>query len=368
LTSSVEAIDRHNKLASQQLWQKTRTGVETMEFQELNSDQRREAINTQQRYAALREAKARAEGYRGSMIWTETKGHEYLVRSYYNKAGLRRQSSLGPRSPKTEETKAEYERGREEAENRLKDLKATIDRQAAINRAIGLGRVPLLGAKIIRELDQTGMLGSGIRVLGTNAIYAYEAAAGVRIDPGLTTTEDIDLLFDSRGGLTFVATDEVSERSLLQVLRKVDRSFEKSKHTFRAVNRDGYLVDLIKPMRAPPWQAEPEMIGKDPNDLLAAEIEGLAWHESAPSFEAVAIDEKGEPLRIIATDPRVWAAHKLWLSNRKDREPLKRRRDEAQARIVARLVAKYMPHLPFVSEELRMLPKDVVENAAPLFK
>ena len=128
------------------------------------------------------------------------------------------------------------------------------------------------------------------------------------------------------------------------------------------------LVDLIKPMRTPPWQAEPEMIGKDPNDLLAAEIEGLAWHESAPSFEAVAIDEKGEPLRIIATDPRVWAAHKLWLSNRKDREPLKRRRDEAQARIVARLVGQYMPHLPFVSEELRMLPKDVVENAAPLFK
>ena len=182
-----------------------------MEFQELNSDQRREAINTQQRYAALREAKARAKGYRGSMIWTETKGHEYLVRSYYDKAGLRRQSSLGPRSPKMEETKAEYERGREEAANRLKDLKATIDRQAAINRAIGLGRVPLLGAKIIRELDQTGMLGSGIRVLGTNAIYAYEAAAGVRIDPGLTTTEDIDLLFDSRGGLTFVATDEVSD-------------------------------------------------------------------------------------------------------------------------------------------------------------
>jgi hypothetical protein len=55
-------------------------------------------------------------------------------------------------------------------------------------------------------------------------------------------------LFDSRGGLTFVATEEVSERSLLQVLRKVDRSFEKSTHTFRAVNRDGYLVDLIKPM------------------------------------------------------------------------------------------------------------------------
>jgi hypothetical protein len=342
-------------------------GVETMEFQELNNDQRREAVNTQQRYAAYREAKSRADGYRGSMVWTETKGHEYLVRSYYDKTGLRRQSSLGLRSPETEKTKAEYERGRMEAERRLKEMKAVIARQAAINRAVGLARVPLLGARIVRELDQTGTLGSGIRVLGTNAIYAYEAAAGVRIDPGLTTTEDIDLLFDSRGGLTFVATEDVSEQSLLQVLRKVDRSFEKSSHTFRAANRDGYLVDLIKPMRSPPWKAEAEMIGRDPDDLLAAQIEGLAWHESAPSFEAVAIDEKGEPLRIIATDPRVWAVHKLWLSKRKDREPLKRRRDEAQARVVAHLVVEYMPHLRFAPEDLRMLPKDVVEDAAPLF-
>ena len=57
-------------------------------------------------------------------------------------------------------------------------------------------------------------------------------------------------------------------------------------------------------MRSPHRNAEPEMIGMDPDDLLAAEIEGLAWHESAPSFEAVVIDEKGEPLRIVATDPR----------------------------------------------------------------
>jgi hypothetical protein len=211
------------------------------------------------------------------------------------------------------------------------------------------------------------MLGSGIRVLGTNAIYAYEAAAGVWIDPGLTTTEDIDLLFDSRGGLTFVATEDVSQRSLLQVLRRVDRSFEKSKQAFRATNAEGYLVDLIKPMRNPPWQSGPEMIGTDPDDLLAADIEGLGWHENAPSFEAVALDEKGEPLRIVATDPRVWAAHKLWLSKRQDRDRIKRQRDAAQARTIALLVTKYMPQLPYDMEQLRMLPKSVFQDAAFLF-
>jgi hypothetical protein len=338
-----------------------------MEFQELNNDQRREAVNTRQRYAAYQEAQAKADAYRGSMVWNTIKDHQYLVRSSYDKSGIRRQSSIGLRSPELEKIKLEYERGRAEAKSRLKEIRTVIDRQAAINRAVGLARVPLVGAKIIRALDNTGMLGSGIRVLGTNAIYAYEAVAGVQIDPGLTTTEDIDLLFDSRGGLTFVATEDISERSLLHVLQKVDHSFKKSNQTFRAVNRDGYLVDLIKPMRTPPWTADHGKIGADPSDLIAAEIEGLAWHESAPSFEAVAVDEKGEPLRIVATDPRVWAAHKLWLSKRSDRDPIKRKRDEAQARTIAQLVAKYLPHLPFVQEQMRMLPKEIFDEAEPLF-
>lgn len=338
-----------------------------MQFQELNNDQRREAVNSQQRYAVYREAKARALAYRGSMVWNEINGQQYLVRSFYDKAGIRKQTSLGPRSPETENTKLEHDRGRVEAETRLKDIKEVLQRQAAINRALGLGRVPLIGARVVRALDDAGMLGAGIRVLGTNAIYAYEAVAGIRIDPGLTTTEDIDLLLDSRSSLTFVATEDVAERSVLRVLRRVDRSFQRSQQTFRAVNRDGYLVDLIKPLRSPPWTADRDKIGTDPDDLTAAEIEGLSWHESAPSFEAVAIDERGEPLRIVATDPRVWAAHKLWLSKRQDRDPIKRQRDAAQAHAIGQLVAEYLPHLPFALEQLRMLPKAVFDEAVSLF-
>jgi len=338
-----------------------------IEFQELNGDQRREAVNTQQRYAAYREATERHESYRGSMVWKEINGREYLARSHYGKSGVRRQTSLGLRSKKTEVLKREFERGRSEARERLKNLKALIARQSAINRAVGLSRVPLIVAKILRALDHAKILGSGIRVLGTNAIYAYEAAAGIRIDPGLTATDDIDLLFDARRNLTFVAQHDVTYPSLLHLLQKVDGSFRRSSQTFRAANNDGYLVELIKPLRNPPWQKERGQVGAAAEDLLAAEIEGLAWHENAPSFEAIAIDEKGEPFRIVATDPRVWAAHKLWLSKRLDREPIKRRNDEAQARTIARLVATYMPNLPYVADEMRMLPKDVFEDARPLF-
>jgi len=339
-----------------------------MIFQDLNNDQRREAVNTQQRFQALRRAKTAADSHRGSLTWIVSKGHEYLMRTYYDKSGLRRQTSLGPRSADTEKIKTDFEARRAAADDALKNLRETMDRQAAINRALGLGRVPLIGARIIRALDEFGLLGSGIRVLGTNAIYAYEAAAGVQIDPGLATTEDIDLLLDARGGLTFVADEEVSESSLLKVLKRVDTTFDRSNDQFRAVNRDGYLVDLIKPMENPPWKEAADKIGSDPEDLSAVSIDGLVWLQNSPPFEAVAIDEKGEPVRIVTPDPRVWAVHKLWLSRRDDRQPIKRKRDASQAEAVASLVATYLTHLPFDEKELRMLPKHLVVEAAPLFK
>ena len=338
-----------------------------MQFQQLNNDQRRKSVNSQQRFEALRDAKRAWHTHRGSVTWKSSKEREYLVRSFYDKAGLRKQTSLGLRSPETEKMKLEFAARRDAAEARLKNLRGTMERQAAINRALGLGRVPLIGARIIRALDDFGLLGSGICVLGTNAIYAYEAAAGVRMDPGLATTEDIDLLLDARGGLTFVADDEVPERSLMKILRRVDGSFERSKEMFRAVNRDGYLVDLIRATQNPPWRNAPDKVGADPEDLSAVQIEGLVWLQNAPPFEAVAIDEKGEPVRIVAPDPRVWTIHELWLSKRADRQPIKRQRDAAQSEAVAALVATYLTHLPFDAEQLRMLPKELVAEAAPLF-
>lgn len=338
-----------------------------MEFHELNNDQRRETVNSRQRYQGLQEAKVRAQGYRGSMVWSKIKGREYLIRSAYGRYGVRRQSSLGARSAATERIKAEYDRGRQEVARHLTELRAVLKRQSAVNRAVGLGRVPVTASRIIRAIDAAGMLGSALRVVGTNAIYAYEATAGVRIDPGLTTTEDIDLLFDSRRRLTFAATDAGVQRSLLRVLQKVDRSYQRTPQTFRAANREGYLVDLIRPKRDPPWQSKPDRVGNDPSDLVAVQISGLEWHENAPAFESVAIDEKGEPLRIVTTDPRIWAAHKLWLSQQLDREPVRRRRDEAQARVVGRLVARYLAHLQFLPEELRMLPRGIAQEAASLF-
>jgi hypothetical protein len=336
-------------------------------FVELNPDQRREAINARQRFEAWREARARERAFRGSMVWSKTKGYDYLMRVAYDKRGRRRQSSLGRRNEEMERIKADFERGREEARGRLRALDQTVARQAAVNRALGLGRMPLIAARILRALDDNGLLDGGIRVIGTNAIYAYEAAAGVHVDPGLTTTEDIDLLLDSRARLAFVATEDFESPSLLRILQRVDKTFLRTEREFRAANRDGYLVDFVKALRNPPWSESVTRIGEDADDLAAVEIEGLAWLESAPVFEATVIDQRGGPFRLVTVDPRVFAIHKRWMSERSDREPIKRRRDDEQARAVAALVATFMPQLSVEPAELRMLPRVLIEEAKPMF-
>ncbi|MCF6109035.1 GSU2403 family nucleotidyltransferase fold protein [Mesorhizobium muleiense] len=274
------------------------TTVEVSGFTELNNDQRRAKVNSDQRFAALTAAQRKAKSFRGSLVWHTVNGVDHLMRSYYDSTGARRQKVEGRRSPATEAQKADWEVARASAQETLSARKAQIERQSAVNRALRLGRVPFLAAKIIRAIEDAGLLGEGIRIAGTNAIYAYEAAAGVFVDPGITSTEDIDLLMDARQSLRIVAGSNVEDGALINLLRKVDRSFERSSATFRAVNRDGYLVDLIKPLANPAWKQSRQAVGKANDELVAAEIAGWAWLENAPAFEAIAIDEKGGPLRL----------------------------------------------------------------------
>ena len=343
--------------------------VESQSLEQLSGDQRREFVNTRQRFDAFLEAQLRSDGYRGSMSFATVGGSDYLIRSFYDpKSGSRRQKSLGLRDADKELIKAAFETGRQQAAERLASLRQSIESQAGINRVLGIGRVPTLSARIMRALDASHLLGHGLRVIGTHALYAFEAAAGVRFSTDVMTTEDIDLLFDARASLVFLAEEDIGERSLLGLLRRVDRSFERGRQTFKASNRDGFVVDLVRPMRNPPWQDERSSIDDPEVDLDDVQIEGLVWNENAPAFHAVAIDQRGFPLRIVAPDPRAFAVHKLWLSRRLDRDPIKRRRDVAQAKAVATLVARFLPHLPFRGEEMRSFPRTVVEDAALLFK
>lgn len=324
-----------------------------MSYRELRHDQARQALDAEQVFAAYRTAKAEFDNrFAGSMSWKTIGGGRYL----YRKVGGSGRS-LGVRSPETERIFEHFQAGRARKRDLVRGLAQRLNEMAPVNRALGLGRMPVTGARILRLLDGAGLLGRAVTIVGTNALYAYERMAGVQIDGSLMATVDVDLLLDARRTLRLAAPD-LSREGLIGLLRKADGSFTPSgRGSFRAVNRDGFMVDLIRPVRPDELTAADRIaFGRGDDDLQAVAIAGLAWLVNSPKRSSTVIDERGYPLALSVPDPRSFALHKAWLAARDDRDPLKRRRDEGQARLIASLVVQKLPHLRFDADDLSALP------------
>lgn len=327
-------------------------------MQSLSNQQRLHLVNTRQLYEGYLVALRHMDAYRYGLRWKTVRGVEYLFRPSSRTGDGR---SLGRRSPETETVLAAFEQGRVDALAREAALRAKVDEQARLNKALRLGRVPHVVSRILRQLDAQGLLGDFL-VLGTQALYAYEAEAGVQFLLELLASGDVDLLYDTRKHLT-LASAKLDREGLLGLLKKADRSFEPLlKRGFRAANGDGFMVDLIVAPR-PMHETQPITFAAD--DLVAAEVPGLQWLVNSPKLAAVAVDETGWPVPMRVPDPRAFALHKAWLCGQPGREPLKRQRDLAQARAVAAMVREHLPHLPF-DEALTALHGDVRAMAVAL--
>jgi len=331
-------------------------------YRELSSEQLRTAVDTQQLFEAWAEAFERARSFRGGMHWKTAAGKQYLFRTR-DRRGYGK--SLGPRSPETERTLEHFRRNKTEAKGREAGLRRRLAEQARYCKAARVARVPRLSAALGRELWRAG-LEDAVLIVGTNALYAYEAACGVQIlSAGRLETQDLDLLLDSRRSLELIVS-EVRREGLIGILRKIDKSFTiMEKQNFRAVNDSGFMVDLIRPMPKPPWKKQPDKVGNEA-DLKAADIEHLDWYLSAPKLRQIVIGEDGFPAPFTVPDPRVFALHKLWLSKQPGRDPLKKPKDREQAFLVAELVTRYLPQSRFSRPELRMLPREVAQLADEL--
>ncbi len=256
--------------------------------------------------------------------------------------------------------------GRAQHRDRLAGLTRRLDEVAPVNTAMGLGRVPTIAARILRACDEHRLLGEHLLVVGTNAVFAYEAAAGVQAESGLVATGDMDLLYDARRHISLALSD-VHQRGLIGILQRIDTSFmPQGRRGFRASNNDGYLVDLIRPEARNPFRDRRRTALTDlSDDLEGAAIFGLDWLVNSPRLEAVAIDERGYPVRMVVIDPRAFALHKAWLSARPDREPIKAARDLEQARLAAAIATRYL-RLEFGSSDLAALPSALRELAPAL--
>jgi len=331
-----------------------------MQPYEMNDDQRRIYIDAVQLHEAYMDAFTKSCAHRGGMHWKRAKGKEYLFRSL-NRYGYGK--SLGPRSKETELTYREFHNKKTQVQARLKHLKEKLKEQARFCRAARIARVPRVVTAILRLLEQHQLLGRNLQIVGTNALYAYEARAGVFLERGLLATQDMDALWDIRPKLRLFAIDDVDNKGLIDILQKADRSFDLlGKKSFRAVNQDGYMVDLIKPEPKSVLITESRQVGSG-DDLMAAEIKNLQWLISAPKCNQIVIGGDGFPAAMVVPEPRAFALHKLWLSNQMDRDAVKKKRDRSQALAVCKLILQYMPDFEIKKEDLRMFPEAIVTDA-----
>lgn len=295
-------------------------------------------------FEALEEARQEAAQVRGGMYWhagpPQSPDAKYLVRT--TPAGA--ETSLGARTPETEVIYARFTQRKRESTERVSGLQAALAQQQRLNRALRVGRVEPLVVALLARLSST-QLSEHFRVVGTHALYAYEAAAGVRLDSEALATRDIDLLWDTRKRIIFSTQLARVDSSMLGVLKKVDATFRmRRSQKYTAVNQDGFEVDIIRRERA----------GDDPHPInLSAEDDNF-WVAQArranvlldsPGFSSVIVASNGSMARMNTVHPATFATFKRWLSSQPEREAMKRRRDVLQADAVQALLEKYLPQL-----------------------
>jgi hypothetical protein len=307
----------------------------------LNEDSLRQYSDARSAFLAW-EATEDACARLGRMFWRNKGGVDYLVKT--SPANV--QKGLGRRSVETETVYARFIDRKAGQEARLASLKESLARHQRMNRALHVGRAPKLLADILAALAKHRLL-SHFTVVGTHALYAYEAAAGIRFEaPGALATKDIDLLWDTRRNRVRFETDLLrAGPSMLGLLQRVDPTFqlrEDQKHT--AVNSKGFEVDIIR-REAHEGDPHPMRISSAEEDFWVVQARRAGVLLSAPRFEAVIVSTTGHMARMPTVDPAVFAKFKRWMSEQVDRDPLKRNRDRLQAETVEHVLAEYLPQV-----------------------
>ena len=146
---------------------------------DIGSDARRQYIDAQSTFSEWERSVKSAAEVRGGMYWKAQGKSAYLIRTSPSNS----QKSLGPRSPDTEDIYRKFTERKTNVEARVKSLAAQLGVHKRLNRALFVGRAPQMLVDILSALEHAG-IAEHFTVVGTHALYAYEAAAGVRIESG----------------------------------------------------------------------------------------------------------------------------------------------------------------------------------------
>ena len=316
-----------------------------MQWYELNELQKKQYIDAESVFMALRDAEKAALTVRGSMLWRQVHGHTYLVRTHADNS----QKSLGPRNADTQAMFDKFMARKTQVSERIAGLRQALQLHQKLNRAHRVGRTPEIVVKILNQLHKAG-IGHHFITVGTHAMFAYESAAGVRFVDEVTTTQDIDLLMDTQKHLQLATLLQERGDTLLPTLQKADPSFDlRDDQLYTAVNAAGFEVDVI-------WRPATD---QDPHPLQDATAERDFWavqvgngaqmesaqRASAERFAQMVVSASGHMALMTTLHPAAFGRLKQALARNPSRNPLKKTRDALQAQAVAALLQEVLPQL-----------------------
>jgi len=313
----------------------------TVGFIDIGADARRQYIDAQSVFSAWEAATKRAAEVRGGMYWKTQGKTDYLIRTSPENT----QKSLGARSTETEAIYQKFIERKTQQETQVNQLADELARHQRMNRALFVGRAPQMVVDILTALSKAG-LAEHFTVVDTHALYAYEAAAGVRFwRSDALATQDVDLLWDTRQRVSFSTHMKILGSSMLGILKKVDPTFEiRGDQRYTAVNNKGFQVDIIR-REASEGDPHPLRMTDDEDDFLAVQAKRAGALLSSPRFSSVIVSPSGYMARMETVSPLTFIKFKRWMAAQPDRDPMKVSRDQLQASLVEQLVEEYLPHL-----------------------
>ena len=307
---------------------------------EIDPDAARQYIDARTTFVELERTKRNAVQVRGGMVWKTVDGKEYLIRTSTTGG----QKGLGRRSAQSEAMYQSFTEKKQLTEGRISGLKSSMAKHERMNRALKVGRMPNIAVAILSRLAGAG-LDEYFRVVGTHSLYAYEVAAGVSFASEITSTRDIDLLWDTRKRVMFSQRLAQDSPSMLAALQKVDSTFKLiDEQKYTAINKDGFEVDIIRRI-ATEGDPHPIRLSDAEDDFWVVQAKRAGELMNAPEFSEIVVAQSGAMARMTTIHPAAFVAFKRWMSKEPDRDPLKRRRDALQADAVEWALNERLPHL-----------------------
>jgi hypothetical protein len=298
-------------------------------FDPFSDEQARALVNLDQRYRVWMEAERALAALPYDLRRKEVSGRAYLY-EIADRGGNGR--SLGPWSPENEAVFETYRAEKAAAKERRDLYRTTAQEMGRLCRALRLPQLASPAGEILREADRRNLLGSHLLIVGTNAMSAYAIEAGGFIRDAPDETNDLDFAWSA---------EEADDRpALWQMLKAVDPTFTvNTERNFQARNAKAYEVEVL----VAPSRADTMHRADQPNPTPLPEQE---WLLLGTPVDRVVACRDGSPARILAPDPRWFGLQKLWMAEQPKRNPLKRRKDLAQARALLAAVRDHMPQYP----------------------